>query len=34
MFDILIKNGRLIDGFKIEVVIEKGMIKVVVIEIN
>ncbi|EFF61100.1 amidohydrolase/deacetylase family metallohydrolase [Enterococcus faecium] len=34
MFDTLIKNGRLIDGSKIEVAIEKGMIKAVATEIN
>ncbi|RBS27391.1 dihydroorotase [Enterococcus faecium] len=34
MFDTLIKNGRLVDGSKIEVAIEKGMIKAVAAEIN
>lgn len=34
MFDTLIKNGKLIDGSKIEVAIEKGMIKAVATEIN
>ena len=34
MFDTLIKNGRLVDGSKIEVAIEKGMIKAVATEIN
>ncbi|WVE60496.1 amidohydrolase/deacetylase family metallohydrolase [Enterococcus faecium] len=34
MFDTLIKNGRLVDESKIEVAIEKGMIKAVAAEIN
>lgn len=27
MFDTLIKNGKLIDGSKVEVALEKGIIK-------
>ena len=29
MFDTLIKNGKLIDGRKVEVALEKGIIKAV-----